>query len=194
MKKKYDWTQIQHDYDSGMTWRDLQNKYQVAAASLHKATLRGDFKSRSHSDALKLHIKINGARKLSNETKQKISAIRIKYLQENPDKVPYVINHSCKESYPEKVFRIALESEGITGWQQNYRVGIYAFDFAFIDSKIDVEIDGGTHSLEKVKRIDERRDAWSSNQGWTVIRFPANRVKTDVAGCITELKEALEKY
>ena len=27
-----------------------------------------------------------------------------KYLMENPDKVPYLLNHSSKESYPEKYF------------------------------------------------------------------------------------------
>lgn len=46
--------------------------------------------------------------------------------------------------------------------------------------KLDVEIDGGTHNLPNVQRIDARRDKFSESEGWTVLRFTANEVKTDV--------------
>lgn len=42
--------------------------------------------------------------KHSEETKRKISEIRKKFLLEHPDKVPYKLNHSSKQSYPEKFF------------------------------------------------------------------------------------------
>jgi len=35
-----------------------------------------------------------------------------KYFKEHPDRVPYVLNHSSKESYPEQYFRIAFKNEG----------------------------------------------------------------------------------
>lgn len=123
----------------------------------------------------------------TEETKEKISKIRIKYLLENPDKVPYLLNHSSKESYPEKLFREALIKNNITGWQQEYRNGLYSYDFAFTDLKIDVEIDGGTHKSEKVKKIDLRRDNWSKEQGWRVIRFTAKQIKENIDNCINVL-------
>jgi len=46
----------------------------------------------------------NKGKKLSDETKQKISKSRKEYLLNNPDKVPYLLNHSRNESYPEKYF------------------------------------------------------------------------------------------
>ena len=193
MYRKYDWKMIQERYDAGLTWREIQDEFGVASASISKAMARGEFTPRSKSQAGKLSVDRFGRPPLSEETKRKISESRIKYLQENPDKVPYIINHSSKESYPEKIFRKALESSGITGWQQSYRAGMYEYDFAFTEEKIDVEIDGSTHNLEKVKRIDERRDEWSHQNGWRVIRFTTQEVREDVVGCINRLKELLHQ-
>ncbi len=138
-----------------------------------------------------LNFKKYGSRKHTDETKKKISDIRIKYLTANPDKVPYKINHSSKKSWPEQVFENALISSGIDGWKYGFQNGIYEYDFAFVDKKIDVEIDGGTHLTEKVKKIDERRDKFSRDNGWIVLRFEATKVKKDVLGCINELKKYL---
>ncbi len=128
----------------------------------------------------------------TEEEKERISKARLKYLNENPDKVPYLLNHSSKESYPEKVFRNALVENKIEYWIQEYQNGIYRYDFAFIDLKIDVEIDGSTHLTEKVKKIDERRDNWSKEQGWIVVRFTAKEIKENVTRCINILKEVIK--
>lgn len=143
-------------------------------------------KSRSESATLR-----NKTYKHSEATKRKISKSRTKYLMENPDKVPYRLNHSSKVSYPEKIFMNALESSNITGWIYNYQNSLYSYDFAFLDKKIDVEIDGGTHLTEKVKKIDKRRDKFSRSDGWVVLRFTAQQVKDDVLKCILTLKKLL---
>lgn len=187
---KYNWKEIQAFYDTGKTWRDITNHFGACQATILSAAKNGRFKSRNVSDAQILSNKKH-KRTHSEETKQKISEARIKYLNDNPDKVPYLINHSSKQSYPEKIFQQALESSGITGWFYNYQFGIYQYDFAFPDLKIDVEIDGSTHNLPKVKRIDERRDQFSKSNGWKVIRFTAKQVKEDVIGCINILREYL---
>ncbi len=58
---------------------------------------------------------------------------------------------------------------------------------------LDVEIDGSTHLTEKVKKIDERRDNWSKEQGWIVVRFTAKEIKENVTRCINILKEVISK-
>lgn len=123
----------------------------------------------------------------SDNDKKRISNERIKYLTEHPDKVPYKLNHSSKMSYPEKIFKNALESANIIGWIYNYQNGIYSYDFAFPELKIDVEIDGSTHTQEKVKKIDERRDLFSKENGWIVVRFTAKEVKENVLNCINNV-------
>lgn len=66
--------------------------------------------------------------KLSEEQKKKISESRKKYLEEHPDKIPYVMNHSSKVSYPEKYFMEVLKDLPI---KYNYQVGLYQLDFCY---------------------------------------------------------------
>lgn len=120
----------------------------------------------------------------SDETKRKISESRIKYLVENPDKVPYRLNHSSKESFAEKTFRILLEQNEIFGWTQEHPISIYQLDFAFIEKKIDIEIDGNTHLIEKVKEIDKRRDLYMKEKGWKVLRIKAVDLKKNPLKCL----------
>lgn len=191
--EKLNFDEMQKFYDDGNTWRDLKIKYNLSDATIDRFVKQGKLKMRSKADALKLRHQKHGTRKLTDEIKKKISDSRIKYLMENPDKVPYKINHSSKKSWPEQIFENALISSGIDGWTYAFQNGMYEYDFAFVEKKIDVEIDGGTHKLDKVKRIDERRDHFSKSQGWTVIRFEASRVKADVISCIEELKTILNR-
>lgn len=128
---------------------------------------------------------------LSDETRKKIGKSRSKYLVENPEKVPYRLNHSSKKSYPEELFENELIKRNISGWIYNYPAGIYQYDFAWPDLKIDVEIDGATHKQDKVRKIDERRDKFSEDNGWKVIRFPASKVKNDINSCFDELQKYL---
>lgn len=126
-------------------------------------------------------------RTLTENSKKKISVARISYLLANPDKAPYIINHSSKKSYPEIIFENALNESNIKGWLYNYQQGLYSYDFAWPEYKIDVEIDGGTHTSAKVILIDERRDLYSKSNGWKVIRFTAKEIKSNVLKCIKKL-------
>lgn len=191
MKSPYNWIEIQKFYNENHTWIEIIQKYKMSSATIQRAMRRKEFIPRNKSEAKKLSDKLGRTPKHSIETKNKISKSRIKYLMEHPDKVPYLINHSSKKSWPEQVFENALISSGVTGWKYAFQNGIYEYDFAFINEKVDVEIDGGTHKSEKVKRIDERRDLFSKSQGWKVIRFEASKVKKDVIECINELKQFL---
>ena len=70
-----------------------------------------------------------GPRFHSQETKDLISQIRIAYLQANPDKVPWKLNHSSKQSYPEKYFEDVFKNEGMK-LEPYLPLGIYELDFA----------------------------------------------------------------
>ena len=190
-KSIYNWGEIQTLYDSGLTQQQITDLKGTSKRAFSKAVAKGRFKSRSNSEA-QILSQTKTPRKVSEETKKKISLGRIKYLEDNPDKVPYLLNHSSKKSYPEKLFETALESSGITDYIYNYQNGIYQYDFAFPKFKLDVEIDGGTHLTEKVQKIDERRDKWSKERGWKVIRFTSTEIKTDIIKCINIVKENLD--
>ena len=186
--KKYDWAEIQKEYDSGLSQRDLREKYGIAMASFAKAAKRGDIIFRTKTEAGKLLKPISH----SERTKKKISLIRKKFLFKNPDKIPYRLNFKNgirKQSYPEALFEAALKQNNITGGISEYPIGIYNYDFAFPELKIDVEIDGALHLTEKIIARDAERDKWSQKQGWTVIRFTAKQVLKDVYSCIEILKK-----
>lgn len=109
-------------------------------------------------------------------------------MDKNPDKVPYKLNHSSKISWPEKLFSNLLKENNITGWVYNYQVNRYSYDFAFPELKVDIEIDGATHNLENVKRIDIERDKFTKKNGWVVVRIDAKRLYN-----AQELKHVLEE-
>jgi very-short-patch-repair endonuclease len=198
-KPKYNSEEIQKDLDCGFTIIQLSKKHKISHCFISKLIKIGILKKTIiHKngwdcgytfpiETIEKLRKTSTGKKHSEETKKKISDHRIKWLTEHPDKVPYLINHSSKKSFPEEVFENALKSAGIEGWKYKYRHGIYEYDFAFPELKIDVEVDGGTHKTEKVKKIDERRDRFSNQAGWKVLRFEAERVKKDVLSCINDL-------
>jgi very-short-patch-repair endonuclease len=111
----------------------------------------------------------NRGRKLSDEQKKKISESRKKYLQENPEMVPYKLNHSSKISYPERYFLRVLR-----GFIFQYKVPgtLYEIDFANQERKIAIEIDGEQH-YEDRKMVDHdlKRDKILKDLGWKTIRI-----------------------
>ena len=114
----------------------------------------------------------------TEETKKKISESRIKYLRENPDKVPYKLNHYSKgRSYAEEYWKVVLDTNNIL-YKEQYQIGPYQLDFAFPDIKIDLEIDGDQHHLDKrVVESDKRRNLYLEELGWKIIRVKWSEYK-----------------
>lgn len=57
--RKYNWKKIQDFYNDNKTWVDVQEKFGVSSAAIAKAQKRGDFVSRSRSDAISLSQRKN---------------------------------------------------------------------------------------------------------------------------------------
>lgn len=169
--KNINWNDVQKFYDDNHNWKDTTSYFKISNDVLTKAIKKGLIKLRTKSDANKLgHVK--SPQKHTDETKSKLSEIRKKYLLENPDKVPYLLNHYSKgPSYPEKYFDEILSKSGLI-YEKYYRIGLYELDFAFLDKKIDLEIDGSQHILDnRILESDLRRDDYMKINGWKVIRI-----------------------
>ena len=165
--KEIDWSAIQKFYDEGGTYRLIYERFNVCVATIAKAVKKGKLKTRNNSEA-QLCSK-HKFRKHSEETKLKISESRKRYLKENPDKVPYVLNHYSKgDSYPEKYFEECFRGANIV---KKFRFLNYELDFAEIEKKVNIEIDGDQHFLDKRIMIhDEKRNEILSQLGWTIFR------------------------
>jgi len=139
---------------------------------------------------------------VSEETKEKISKrntgkIRSKEARQRSSEITKkqweqgIHNNNvwiCGESYPEKVFREYLETLGAVknvDFFQEYKVGRYHIDFAYIDEqgKRGIEIDGSQHLKPEAIQRDKIRDEWLTKQGWTMYRIP-----------VKELYPLLDKY
>lgn len=108
-------------------------------------------------------------RKHSEETKKKISDIRKEYLKNNPDKVPYKLNHSHKESYPETYFKPLLKD---FIFQYQIPGTLYCADFANPIEKYIIEIDGEQHYVDsRIVNHDTIRNNKLTELGWNVSRI-----------------------
>lgn len=108
-------------------------------------------------------------KKLSDDTKKKISASRRKYLQENPDDNFY--NKYYKSSYAEEYFKSIFEKENIP-LIHHFRVGTYELDFSNIQKGINLEIDGHQHySDQRIIESDKKRTLFLESLGWKIIRI-----------------------
>ncbi|MEQ8328806.1 MAG: endonuclease domain-containing protein [Parvibaculum sp.] len=61
-------------------------------------------------------------------------------------------------------------------FRRQHRVGPYIVDFACLERKLIVEVDGGQHNEPKGLARDDRRTAFLNRDGYTVLRFWNNDV------------------
>jgi very-short-patch-repair endonuclease len=67
-------------------------------------------------------------------------------------------------------------------------IGPFVADFASIEHKLVVELDGGQHAES---RTDARRDAFLTAQGWRLLRFWNNDLLTNRDGVLQRIHEAV---
>ena len=106
----------------------------------------------------------------NNETKNKISNTLKQYLENNPNKIPFKLNHSSKQSYPEKYFEELFINENID-LKYHKRVGRYELDFYNEDLMKYVEIDGEQHYQPPMIEHDKKRTEYLKQKGWEGIRI-----------------------
>ena len=63
---------------------------------------------------------------------------------------------------------------GSLKFRRQHRIGNYIADFACVEEKLIIEVDGGQHA----KNLDQdaARTAYLHSKGWTVVRFWNNEV------------------
>ena len=109
---------------------------------------------------------------LSVEQRAKTSTSMKKFYKEHPELVPYKLHHSSKESYPEKYFNELFAKENIIGFERDYYVEGYYLDYAFLDKKIDFEVDGSQHYVDpKIVEHDKVRTKHLESLGWKTFRI-----------------------
>lgn len=84
--------------------------------------------------------------------------------------------------------RLRGEQMGVK-FRRQHPLGPYVLDFACLDPKLVIEVDGSQH-LDQVGH-DTRRDAWLDQQGFPTLRFWANEVMSQTDAVLHRILHAL---
>jgi very-short-patch-repair endonuclease len=76
-------------------------------------------------------------------------------------------------------------------FRRQHPAGKYILDFACIEAKLAIELDGGQHN--ELQMQDNLRTAWLESQGWKVLRFWNNEVLQNTEGVLEEIYKTLSQ-
>lgn len=128
----------------------------------------------------------------TEETKEKIRVKRIEYMKANPEKTAW---RSSTISYPEKLFLDKLKSTGADlkySIIREYSIFPYFIDFAFMNEKIAVEIDGSQHLKEENALRDIKKDELLKSLDWSVIRITEKEIKKNIEYVFASIEKIIK--
>lgn len=129
--------------------------------------------------------------KLSNDTKQKLSESMKLAHSEHRHPGWSLINVKKERSYPEQtLLKLLTEYDICTKYTivEQFPISRYLLDFALIDYKIDIEIDGQFHIIDsKCIEKDIKRDAFLIKNGWKIFRISWKELKNNTFNIMNEL-------
>lgn len=144
---------------------------------------------RSPSESTKLGKKLYPliGYKHTDESRQKMRVKRLEWMKNNPEKTAW---RTSNFSYPERVFYkklIELDFDKKYLIIREKHIHPYFVDFAFINEKVAVEIDGSQHLLPEKKEIDNKKDELLKSQDWRIFRVTANEVTHNISNVFDRL-------
>lgn len=69
-------------------------------------------------------------------------------------------------------------------FRRQHTIGPFAADFACVEARLVVELDGDQHGRGGAPSRDQRRNAFMENEGWTVLRFWNHEVYDNINGVL----------
>jgi very-short-patch-repair endonuclease len=84
----------------------------------------------------------------------------------------------------------SLRARGLAGakFRRHVPVGPFVADFACVEARLIVEVDGGQHAAA----TDAARTRWLALHGWRVLRFWNNDVLANTDGVLLSIAQALK--
>jgi very-short-patch-repair endonuclease len=76
-----------------------------------------------------------------------------------------------------------------TKFRRQFPLGPYVLDFASLDARINIELDGGQHA-DNIQ--DMERDKFVQSQGFTVLRFWNNEIFENIEGVLSKILSCVD--
>ena len=76
------------------------------------------------------------------------------------------------------------------GWRFRRQPPPYVLDFACVEIKLAIEVDGATHAADDEIAHDARRTAYLEERGWRVVRFWNREIFENLAGAVDTIRYA----
>lgn len=129
--------------------------------------------SENVSKAFKENPSLLEGRVQSEETKKKLSNVMTQRHKEGKAWNIGMSRWNNKPSYPESFFMKVIDNEfEDKNYIREYPVGKYSLDFAWVDKKLVIEIDGDQHErFDEYKSRDILKDSLLVSLGWKVLRI-----------------------
>ena len=86
--------------------------------------------------------------------------------------------------------RINRKQLGVKFRRQYVVANKYIVDFACLEKKLIIELDGGQHCDSE---DDKTRDSYLQNMGFEVLRFWNNEINDNIEGCLKIICEKIKK-
>jgi very-short-patch-repair endonuclease len=93
---------------------------------------------------------------------------------------------------PAEVLLWSKLRRGSQGWRFRRQppVGPYVLDFACLEIRLAIEIDGATHASDDEVAHDARRTRYLEERSWRVVRFWNREVFENLAGVVDTIRNA----
>lgn len=166
-------TRENHIYDKSYKCKYCNREFDnFAVLGAHTLHCRMNPNYEKNLSIIKAKSRRNHPKHLSIETRTKISNSMKKFLAEHPESASYKREHYSKGSWAEDYFIKLFDTEGIKGYIPQFHIGRYRLDFAFPSSRIDFEVDGHQHRVDKrIVEHDKERTENLMKLGWKTIRL-----------------------
>jgi very-short-patch-repair endonuclease len=72
-------------------------------------------------------------------------------------------------------------------FRRQHPAGPFVLDFACLEAKLAIEIDGQAHDRPNRAAYDKARDQWLAEQGFRTLRIPAREALADIEAVVTHI-------
>lgn len=156
---------INSKISSSMIKRDVNGICKWCEKEFIKRSKSTEFCSRSCSSKERSNRK-----EIKEKTRKFFSDLAKKRYSEGDNSIGWKSRDKMVPSYPEKLTIDFLDGKNIP-YTREFKISKYFIDFAFIERKIALEIDGRTHNDSEIIIKDLKRDEYLKSIGWKIHRI-----------------------